>query len=448
MKNRVSKSDCYNLVTLSGSTVLNAYQIKPRIKWFPQFAVAGMVAVLATLLMGQRAHADSYTNVIPAGNSLIANQLDHGSNTADVVFPNPTGSLDSCSILKWNCTSFTTYYFDSASPSGFDDNNFSPVAAPMLNPGEAFFFNNQFSPFSLTFTGTPHVPVLPAALPCGYGQPNYLSRQTNDVGTYENIIGLSPTQGALERIWNGATFATYTYTNGAWAPTNPPSLAVGQGAVFTVPSNTIASGTLQLNIARTNSNVVLTWTNTGVALESAPTLPGTWSVVTGAVSPRVISPTNPAGFFRLHATTNAPLFAFLYVAPTFSSSIGDPFGCGCVSPENPNTLGAVGGAQDNGMGSVLLQTGELTQDGVALAIPGRGFDWRCEFRYRSGMSYNGPLGKGGWDFNYNRRLAVQTNGNVLCINGLGRVDAYIHNLSGTFTVTNFFDVVKIAEMAS
>jgi RHS repeat-associated protein len=189
----------------------------------------------------------------------------------------------------------------------------------------------------------------------------------------------------------------------------------------------------QIGIARTNANVVLTWTNTGVALESTLVLPGPWSVVTGAVSPRVIAPTNPASFFRLQVTNTSTSFAALYVAPTFSSSIGDPFGCGCVSPENPNTLGTVGSAQDNGMRSVLLQTGELTQDGVALEIPGRGFNWRFEMRYRSGMSYNGPVGQGGWDFNYNQRLAVQTNGNVLRVNGLGRVDAYTHNANGTFT---------------
>ena len=194
-----------------------------------------------------------------------------------------------------------------------------------------------------------------------------------------------------------------------------------------------ADNTLHLGIARTNSTVVLTWTNAAATLESSPLLPGAWLDVTGAVSPRVISPTNPASFFRLRGTNTSASFAALYVAPTFSSSIGDPFGCGCVSPENPNTLGTVGGAQDNGMGSVLLQTGELTQDGVALEIPGLGFNWRFEMRYRSGMSYNGPVGQGGWDFNYNQRLAVQTNGNVLRVSGLGRVDAYTHNANGTFT---------------
>ena len=192
------------------------------------------------------------------------------------------------------------------------------------------------------------------------------------------------------------------------------------------------ANTFQLGIAHTNANIILTWTNPGVTLQTAPQVTGAWSLVTGAISPRVISPTGPAGFFRLQVTNAS--FASLYGAPTFSSSIGDPFGCGCVSPENPNTLGTVGGAQDNAMGSVLLQTGELTQDGVALEIPGRGFNWRCQFRYRSGMSYNGPLGQGGWNFNYNRRLAVETNGNVLCVSGLGRVDAYTYNsTNGTFT---------------
>src|ERR1039458_4915590 len=64
-------------------------------------------------------------------------------------------------------------------------------------------------------------------------------------------------------------------------------------------------------------------------------------------------------------------------------------------------------------------------------------------RYRSGMSYSGPVGQGGWDFNYNRRLAVQTNGNVLCVNGLGRVDRYTFNTNGTFTSpAGFFTQLK------
>ena len=192
-----------------------------------------------------------------------------------------------------------------------------------------------------------------------------------------------------------------------------------------------ADEVLRLDIARSNSNVVVTWTNVGALLETSLLLTGGWTELTGAVSPRVFAPTNLASFFRLRATNTSTSFDFRYVAPTFPTSIGDPFGCGCTSPENPNSLAAGGGAQDNGMGSVLLHTGELTQDAVDLEIPGRGFNWRFERRYRSGMGYDGPMGQG-WDFNYNRRLIVETSGHVLCINGLGRADRYLLNTNGTF----------------
>src|SRR2546427_143068 len=83
--------------------------------------------------------------------------------------------------------------------------------------GEGAFFNNvSGTPFNLVFTGTPHVPVLPAALPCGYGHTNVLSRQTNGIGTYENITGLAPQEGAQVQRWTGSSFAVYTFSNSAW----------------------------------------------------------------------------------------------------------------------------------------------------------------------------------------------------------------------------------------
>src|ERR1039458_9669652 len=53
------------------------------------------------------------------------------------------------------------------------------------------------------------------------------------------------------------------------------------------------------------------------------------------------------------------------------------------------------------------------------------------------MSYNGPLGQG-WDFNCTRRLVVQTNGNVKCVNGLGRVDPYTWTTNGVFLAPSGF----------
>jgi YD repeat-containing protein len=180
---------------------------------------------------------------------------------------------------------------------------------------------------------------------------------------------------------------------------------------------------LLLEIAPSGTNALLTWSNSAASLEHSLTVTGAWTTVEGAASPYAVPVTNDASFFRLRLTTGGP-FDFRYLAPTFTTGLGDPAGCGCTSPENPNSLSTGGSAQDNGQGSVFLHTGELTQHAVDLAIPGRGMDWQFERRYRSGMSYDGPLGQG-WEFNYNRRLAVQANGDVLCVNGLGRADRYV-----------------------
>ena len=137
----------------------------------------------------------------------------------------------------------------------------------------------------------------------------------------------------------------------------------------------------------------LSWTNAGFVLQSARAVSGPYTNLVGAPSPHVFCPTNPAEFFRLVQTVDSP-FALRYAAPTFNTAIGDPFGCGCTSPENPNSLAAGGSAQDNAGGTVLLHTGELTQHAVDLEIPGRGFNWRFERRYRSGIIYDGPLGQG------------------------------------------------------
>src|SRR5882724_11332433 len=112
-------------------------------------------------------------------------------------------------------------------------------------------------------------------------------------------------------------------------------------ALFGLSFQSQADGILRLDIARTNSSVVLTWTNTGVVLESSLVLSGAWSEVTGAVSPQVISVTNLASFFRLRARIASTTFDFRYVAQTFTTSIGYPFGCDCTSPENPNSLAAL-----------------------------------------------------------------------------------------------------------
>jgi hypothetical protein len=183
----------------------------------------------------------SYTITLPLGESLIANQLDHGANTADILFPNPTGLRDGDILYKHyntNCVngSLTGYMFDSGSPTGFDDiNTFSPVPAPVLAPGEGAFYDNQSGvPETVTFTGTVHCPVQPPTFNCPCGTYYLLSYQIDCPGTYQDVTGLSPQEGAVVLRWNGVSYVTYTFSGGSWSPSEP-ILNVGESAYYSFP---------------------------------------------------------------------------------------------------------------------------------------------------------------------------------------------------------------------
>lgn len=102
-----------------------------------------------------------------------------------------------------------------------------------------------------------------------------------------------------------------------------------------------------------------------------------------------------------------------------------------------NSVGLYPGiAQDTGGRTVYLHNGEFFHHVVDMEIPGRGFNWKLARSYRSGMSFNGPLGHG-WEFNYNRRLFIMGNA-VLRMDGFARTDAYRLNGDGTFTAPTGF----------
>jgi hypothetical protein len=157
----------------------------------------------------------------------------------------------------------------------------------------------------LQFTGTPNVPVLPAILPCGCGQWNLLSRQTNDIGTYENVTGLAPVQGAQVLRWNCGSFTTYTFSGINWSP-SAPSLNIGEAAFFLVPCPAISAQVVS------NTTLQLSWPadHLGWLLEAqtnnlASGLNTNWFTVPGADSvnqiPMPINPSGGAVFYRLRS---------------------------------------------------------------------------------------------------------------------------------------------------
>jgi RHS repeat-associated protein len=127
--------------------------------------------------------------------------------------------------------------------------------------------------------------------------------------------------------------------------------------------------------------------------------------------------------------------------PTYNSGIAQASN-GCAR------CGAVGEypgiSNDTGGQTVLLHNGEFVHFETDLVIPGRGFDWKFERKYRSGVIFEGPLGNN-WDFNYNRRLIIinssnlqeiaQTfpgarDGDVVRMDGYARADLYTFENEG------------------
>ena len=105
--------------------------------------------------------------------------------------------------------------------------------------------------------------------------------------------------------------------------------------------------------------------------------------------------------------------------------------CGC------NELELLGLKQDTGGGHVDLHNGQFRLVALDLQIPGRGFDWKFERTFLSGTIFTGPLGNG-WDFNYNRRLLVNPNGDVGRIDGYGRIDRYASTVDGFLSPPGYY----------
>gem|GEM_PF-951063 len=69
---------------------------------------------------------------------------------------------------------------------------------------------------------------------------------------------------------------------------------------------------------------------------------------------------------------------------------------------------------------VLMHSGEFVYRETDLTIPCRGIAVSFDRTYRSQLLYNGPMGYG-WDFRYNQRLYVRTDGKVIFLNGEGLI---------------------------
>jgi hypothetical protein len=166
-------------------------------------------------------NAVGYINVdVPPGFSLIANQLNAGTNSIAALLPAVPGGT---TIYKFNGTGYDIASFDDL------DNAWSPNGNITLNPGEGAFIRNPTqAPIRVTFVGEVPTGALQNPLPQGF---SIRSSQVPQAGKLTTDLQFPGAGGDTVYQFNNAT-GSYTINSfddldNAWAPAEP-TLAVGE----------------------------------------------------------------------------------------------------------------------------------------------------------------------------------------------------------------------------
>jgi hypothetical protein len=182
------------------------------------------------------------------------------SNGANEVFgtslQTPAATLSQIQIWNPNTATTTLYQSDPGSPTGWDDNNFNPVPAPVLPVGKGFTFipatglTNTFAGAVAVQVGTSNTntyPVGGADYYVGSAVP-YAGSVTNGSATGGGLnLSFPPSQDLTQvLIWNPLTSKITLYqtdhgSSTGWDdnnfnPVTPPSLNVGDGFQL-IPAN-------------------------------------------------------------------------------------------------------------------------------------------------------------------------------------------------------------------
>jgi hypothetical protein len=189
--------------------------------------------------------------------------LDNGNgNSATNLFDTTTGANDGSVLVTWAGTHYANIVFDSSKATGFTDigTGTQTLPAPILNPGQGFFFNNQNPATTNTFVGTVHVDAAATGTQTVGSTTNVISSATTYVyissklpigGGVSSVLGISNVGGAIDGsivvLPNIVSGAVHGYNNivfdsskatgftdiGTGTQTLPePVIAVGGGFLF------------------------------------------------------------------------------------------------------------------------------------------------------------------------------------------------------------------------
>src|ERR1039458_9156274 len=317
----------------------------------------------------------SYTVNLVAGLNLIANQLDQGGNTLNEIMPNvPDGSV----VYKYNNVPGTwavSYY------SAADSWNPGTIT---LNPGEGAFFQSPTNCIVI-FIGTPHVPVLPR--PIANGAIYLLSRQTNDIGNYTNIVGVAPTNGATVYRWSGSSYNSYSFASGAWTPSEPAA-AVGE-AVWITPSAGVpppipkykADNTIPLDQAASWLNQAVPGSTEFGVWNATVAAPNTTNSLSASMTWGGIKILNPGGPVTLTSGNTLTLNGVAGTSIDMSSAAQDlTLNCAVALASNQTwsvqssrtltvggAIGGLGGLTKSGDGTLLLNGANTYAGGTTVS---------------------------------------------------------------------------------
>jgi hypothetical protein len=212
-----------------------------------------LIAAAATLAVGVvSSEAQVYSqNIVGyvnqplgAGWNGVANPLDNSTgNSLTNIIQNPTGNFDGTFVYTWNGTSFTVVQYDSSMPTGIANSaDTAAVPSPTINPGQGFFFNNQYQSVTNTFVGQVHI-----------GSATYPGTSTNTISntqTYSFVSSVLPIGGGISSILGltnnaGALDGTFIYqphigSNGAFLGYNVVQWDSGMPTGFANSADTAA----------------------------------------------------------------------------------------------------------------------------------------------------------------------------------------------------------------
>jgi len=130
-----------------------------------------------------------YVKSLPAGFSLVANQLNNGDNNLNTVLPFDD-SFIGAQIIKWdnaNSTFFPSDDFFGSVFGGWVDANFAPTTTT-LDPGEGAFINMPFAA-DVTFVGEVPQGDLNVAIPANFSIISQPTPQSLGVGSTPDASG-------------------------------------------------------------------------------------------------------------------------------------------------------------------------------------------------------------------------------------------------------------------